>query len=85
VQRTMEIVYDVRGGKVAFVPSRCGLRWLLIDSSRWRIKYMICCYCALPGALVGFLIVIVYLCVCLTVCYLSFSCLISLVTKTFVL
>nr|TKW21112.1 hypothetical protein SEVIR_4G184100v2 [Setaria viridis] len=26
VQRTKEIVYDVRGGKVAFVPSRCGLR-----------------------------------------------------------
>ncbi|CAD6336846.1 unnamed protein product [Miscanthus lutarioriparius] len=26
VQRTKEIVYDVRGGKVAFVPSGCGLR-----------------------------------------------------------
>lgn len=26
VQRTKEIVYDVRGGMVAFVPSRCGLR-----------------------------------------------------------
>lgn len=26
VQRTKEIVYDVRGGKVAFVPSRCGMR-----------------------------------------------------------
>ncbi|WVZ81401.1 hypothetical protein U9M48_028781 [Paspalum notatum var. saurae] len=26
VQRTKEIVYDLRGGKVAFVPSRCGLR-----------------------------------------------------------
>ncbi|CAN6201732.1 unnamed protein product [Urochloa humidicola] len=26
VQRTMEIVFDVHGGQVAFVPSRCGLR-----------------------------------------------------------
>nr|CAB3467880.1 unnamed protein product [Digitaria exilis] len=26
MQRTKEIVYDVRGGMVAFVPSRCGLR-----------------------------------------------------------
>ncbi|CAL5038195.1 unnamed protein product [Urochloa decumbens] len=26
VQRTKEIVFDVRGGQVAFVPSRCGLR-----------------------------------------------------------
>ncbi|CAN6207891.1 unnamed protein product [Urochloa humidicola] len=26
VQRTMEIVFGVHGGQVAFVPSRCGLR-----------------------------------------------------------
>ncbi|CAN6207892.1 unnamed protein product [Urochloa humidicola] len=26
VQRTKEIVFDIRGGQVAFVPSRCGLR-----------------------------------------------------------